>query len=200
MAVVDISTEVLDELKKDFGIQVVPFTTLISSDKEENVLSYTVADKVQGVELPRAKIGEQEAKQFFSALLNYHIDKYYNGGFFLADLKEYDFMYGNTSRNPLRKIYLVDLDHSYEFFNNSDPRSKNEYFSINLEHLGYLLNLLEKNSQSDFSQLRKSYLEFLREIKDSLHPEDQETIDNILEKNRKLTTEDMGVGLPKRRF
>ncbi|OGH23339.1 MAG: hypothetical protein A2958_00235 [Candidatus Levybacteria bacterium RIFCSPLOWO2_01_FULL_38_13] len=197
---IDIAEALFEELERDYGIHVVPFDTVVGLGEDNLTSAFMIVDKVKGAELPKAQVSEQEAKEFFSNLLRYHIDKFEQGGFFLCDLNPDDFMYGNTEKDTTKKVYLVDLDQFYEFFDDLNPNQKNEYFSTNLEGLNDILNTLEKNSKSDLGGLREDYLAFLRRIRNLLHPADQETIDSILENNRKLTTEDMGVGLQEPRF
>lgn len=177
----------------DFGVAVPHFDIVIGPfpDQISNKGIYLVVETVEGAELSQADLPEDEAKKLFSSLLDYYESKYENGGYFLYDLSEAQFIYGNTKNDPTKRIYLIDLDPFYEYFDNLNPDARNEEYSTNLELLNDLLNILERRSKDDFGQLRKRYIEFLEKIKGSLHCEDRNTLDEVLASINKQSTEGM---------
>jgi len=198
---IDIADTLFNELERDYGISVVPYDTVIGYNPEtEGISAYMIANKVVGSELPQAVPEEEEAKRFFSGLLNYHIDKYEQGGYYIADLNEDDFMYGTTNKNSTKKIYLVDLDQFYEYIDDLSLDKRLEYFTANLESLNNILNILEENSKSNFTELRKKFKEFLVRIKHTLHPDDRATINTILISIENKITEEMTSDLSENRF
>lgn len=177
---IDVALALFKELG-EYGIPVVPFDTVMGFNPETRLASaFMVTDKVEGDKLPQARVEEVEAENFFAAFLDYHMAKYEAGGFFVADLNVHDFMYGRTRKSSGRRIYLVDLDPYYEYFDQLNPHKRNELFSINLQFLNDLLGIFEKNSSADLARHRKRYKEFLERIRDSLHPDDQRVILDIL--------------------
>ncbi len=186
----DMARVIFQELDQDYGITVVSYDIVLGSNEYNENAAYLVADKVVGEGLEEAKIPEQEAERFFSSLLNYHIDKYKRGGYYVYDLNSHDFVYGKTDANPEELIYFVDLDDFYDFL---DPTKENDHFALNLIALNGILKALEIHSGSGFVKLRGEYLNFLRRVKESFDPSRRREIDKIIQEYQ--PTEDMGEDL-----
>lgn len=181
---------IFQELDRDYGITVVPYDIVLGSNGYNENAAYLVADKVVGEELKETKIPEEEAKKFFSSLLNYHIDKYEQGGYFIYDLNSRDFVYGKTNTNLEKNIYFVDLDDLYDFF---DPTKENDHFALNLIALNGILQRLKACSGSYLVELRKEYINFLKRVKESFDPSRQREIDKIIQEYQ--STEEMALDL-----
>lgn len=111
--------QLLDELEDQYGIAVVPFKTVFR-DKTGETEPWIVAKKLDGITLREAlqqkKPGIlEETSGLIKNLRRYVNDKQSSHQEYLGDLCSLgQYMYGRVSQDEEPKIYLVDLDNSYE--------------------------------------------------------------------------------------
>src|SRR3989344_1032238 len=176
------------ELEMNYGIAVPRYDIVLGPTPIEGTnAAYLVVDKIEGTELINAWIDDGIIRTFVYSLLEYHIDKYQNGGFSLNDIGINQYVYGVAPGQSEKRIYLVDIDPFYGYVDNINPQERRDNYFSGLEDFNELVDILERSKGVNLSDLRQRFEQFLRETKPKAHPSDQKTINRIFKSiiNRK---------------
>jgi hypothetical protein len=104
------------ELKEKYNINVPEIKHMvISEDKNEEKIAYIIVDKIEGINIEKAKTIPFEAAEkldsHYEKILEYIFDTYQNEKLFFNDIIYYDqLMYGKKKDDKEDKIYFVDTD------------------------------------------------------------------------------------------
>ena len=163
--------DVFSELKEAYGIDVIPFETVIGSETGGGTVAYLLTRKIEGVDLEKKQFGDDEKLEaaktfdlFFLKLAQYLDSKFTYGGYFLSDIwKGSQYIYGNEETNLGKNntITLVDIELYAEPMAPEDPNPKTSTFSDALKKYAIMLNASEHKIGCKFENARAKLTGFL---------------------------------------
>ena len=141
---IEMGKSLFTELERNYNIGVPRHDVIIGPwPRDDRGAVYTAVERIEGVRLSEARVDNKTAESFCSFLLAYFSDKYEANGYFLADLHPFQFLYGTRKGDAQKRIFLVDIDPSFEELKKEDPEYiGNGYFFTNLYGLYYIISSL----------------------------------------------------------
>lgn len=121
------------ELGSYKGINLPKYQPVVGKFNEDDRVwfLFVLAEKVKGENLAHKFFTEEEKTRFrpqfealFDSLVQYSCDKATQGGNYFYDQKLDQYVLGTTTNDPNEKVYLVDLDNTYRYFDAQHPEAK----------------------------------------------------------------------------
>ncbi len=135
------------ELRDKYGIAV-PDIELVAHLINGEKAMVTVTDMIDGKNLDEVTFGEnnrvaaEQYENFFDGMTKCCIDKFFEEGLYIADLKNEQFVYGKRKGDKEDKIYYVDVDPILDKYDPSDDFGRSYHCFI--DHIETLISMIVK--------------------------------------------------------
>lgn len=167
-----------DELRTAYGVRISADFVVGKNENGEPSL-FVVADRIEGRDPLHANNNpsdrrrvEEELGNLFSSLVDYLVQKYKSGDYFLWDIvKSEQYVYGAKKEEREKHLYLVDIDAYFVSLKVApgDPlsRKRKEDISSFAAELAYFIEESEAALRADFSEAWKKLRDFCASVTDA---------------------------------
>lgn len=130
-----------------------------------------IVDEVVGNNLSVKKFRRSEREEagrvlesFSISFIDFANDLYQNGGFYPSDQLFHQYVYGRTAADVENKVYLVDLDLKFNYFNRKNPETLLAYSGLIVEFIGRLIKYSESVANRSLTNAREGYSKLLNSL------------------------------------
>lgn len=165
--------KLLTELNDDFEISV-PDMDFVIGSRNGYKCGITITQRVTGPNLSELDVSAEKTRvledmdNFYAKFVTYYQEKYNHRGNFLSDLRNEQFVYGTTTTDQEKKVYLVDLDPIYFPLNHENMDSiQGNVFLSRIQRLHLDIKEMEKKVGVRFENARELFFRFIQRIPSS---------------------------------